>query len=556
MASPHQSATQEEVEERSESLDAESFNDINPEKNTQAPDESAQLDLHPVKSRQSAKSRRSYRSHGGHDGYSIHHDHDHDDTEKDLEQSPDGTKNEFEVKFDGPTDPMNPRSHRKARKWLINLILCSGSLCTTCTAAVYTQTFAQLEKEFGVSRIVCTLGLSLYVMGLGTGPMVLGPLSEFYGRRPIYIGAFTMFVIWLIPCAVAKNIQTLLIARFLDGLAGSAFLSVAGGTVGDLFDKSELSLPMMVYTASPFVGPEVGPIIGGFINQYTQWRWTFYFLIIWAGFELAMIICFVPETYHPVLLKKKAVKLRKETGNQQWYAPLEVMDKSVTKTVLWSCIRPFQLLTLEPMCIFLCLISSVLLGILYLFFGAYPLIFEKNHGFTQSQSGLAFVGLFIGMATGVACDPIWRRNYNRLVRKNGGISEPEFRLPPTILGIVIVPISLIGFAFTTYPQVHWIAPIIFSIFFGIGTIFCYSGIFTNHVETYPLYAASALAANSFARSSFAAAFPLFGVQMFEKLGYQWATFLLAGLALLLMPFPYIFYKHGKSIRGKSRFASD
>ncbi|KAF2223684.1 major facilitator superfamily domain-containing protein [Elsinoe ampelina] len=503
-----------------------------------------------IKSRQSTRSQKSY---GGHDGYSVHEDHDQQ--EQELEHDTEGRRpKEYEVKFDGPTDPMNPRSRRKAQKWLINLILSCGSLCTTCTAAVYTQSYPQLERELGVSRIVATLGLSLYIMGLGIGPMFLGPLSEFYGRRPIYLASFSFFLIWLIPCAVAPNIQTLLVGRFLDGISGSAFLSVAGGTVGDLFDRDELSLPMMVYTASPFIGPEVGPVIGGFINQYTYWRWTFYVLLIWAGVELTLIFFFVPETYHPVVLKQKAKKLRKETGNDQWYAPMEVLNKSVTKTVLWSCIRPFQLLLLEPMCLALCLISSILLGILYLFFGAFQLIFGNNHGFSQSQIGMAFLGIFVGMIIGVCCDPLWRRNYQRLVRKNNGVSEPEFRLPPTIVGAIVVPFSLIGFAFTTYRSVHCIVPIIFSGFFGLGNIFCYGGIFTNHVETYPLYAASALAANSFSRSSFAAAFPLFGVQMYNRLGYQWASFILAGMALVLMPFPYIFFKYGKRIRGTSRFA--
>lgn len=72
--------------------------------------------------------------------------------------------------------------------------------------------------------------------------------------------SFTFFLIWLIPCAVAQNIQTMIVSRFFNGLAGSAFLSVAGGTVGDLFDRHELSAPMMLYTASPFIGPEVGPL--------------------------------------------------------------------------------------------------------------------------------------------------------------------------------------------------------------------------------------------------------------------------------------------------------
>jgi len=360
----------------------------------------------------------------------------HRDDAADLRLKAHGKSKEFEVHFEGAQDPLNPRNMTKAKKWLITLIICSGSLCTTCTAASYTQTYMQLKRDFGTSRELATAGLSLYVMGLGVGPMLLGPLSEFYGRRPIYICSFAMFCIWLIPCAVAKNIETLLIARFLDGMSGSAFLSVAGGTVGDLFDKSELSLPMMVYTASPFVGPEVGPILGGFINQYADWRWTFYVAIIWAAFEFFMILVFVPETYHPVALKKKATRLRKETGNEKWYAPMEVMDKSVTQTVLWSCIRPFQLLTLEPMCLFLCLISSVLLGILYLFFGAFELVFGDGHGFSQSEVGLAFVGILVGMIIGVSCDPLWRRNYARLVRNNGGVSEPEFRLPPTIVWVM------------------------------------------------------------------------------------------------------------------------
>lgn len=73
------------------------------------------------------------------------------------------------------------------------------------------------------------------------------------------------------PSAVATNVETMLVARFFDGLAGSAFLSVAGGTVGDMFAKTELQAPMMLYTASPFIGPEAGPLLGGFINQFAHW---------------------------------------------------------------------------------------------------------------------------------------------------------------------------------------------------------------------------------------------------------------------------------------------
>lgn len=314
----------------------------------------------------------------------------------------------------------------------------------------------------------------MFILGLGIGPMLLGPLSEFYGRRPIYLASFTFFLIWIIPSAVANNIQTMIIARFLDGLSGSAFLSVAGGTVGDLFNRQQLQLPMLIYTASPFVGPSIGPLVGGFINQYASWRWTFYVLIIWSAANLAMIFFLVPETYHPVLLRLKARNLRKSTGEERWHAPMEKTNKSIPKTIAMSLQRPFQLLFLEPMCLNLCLFSAILLGILYLFFGAFPIVFGGNHDFTLSQTGMSFLGIFVGMILGCVTDPFWHKNYVRLIKQREertgevGGSEPEYRLPPAIAGAVLVPIGLFMFGWTTYRSVHWIVPIIGSCIFGMG----------------------------------------------------------------------------------------
>ncbi|KAJ5344946.1 hypothetical protein N7541_007442 [Penicillium brevicompactum] len=458
-------------------------------------------------------------------------------------------------------DPENPRNMSKARRWLIVVIVSLGSLCVTCTSSMYTTTYGQLMQEFNCSQEVATLGLSLFIWGLGIGPLFLSPLSEFYGRRIIYIVSFSLFLVWLVPCAVAKNTQTMLIARFFNGLSGSAFLSVAGGTVGDMFDRHELAFPMMLYTASPFVGPEVGPLVGGFINAYSSWRWVFYVLLIWTGVLLVSMIFLVPETYHPVLLRRRAQKLRQETGDDRWKAPIEKLDRSVAQTVLRSMYRPVLLLTLEPMCLCLCIFSAILLGILYLFFGAFQLVFSEVYGMVIWQRGLCFLGLFVGMVMAILSDPIWRRNYIRLERNHERATnkiddfQPEWRLPSAILGGPLVTIGLFIFAWTIYPDVHWIGPIIGSGIFGAGTILVYSGIFTFLVDAYPTFAASALAANSFTRSSFAGIFPLFGIQMYNNLGFHWATSLLAFLTLVMTPFPYLFYRYGSQIRKKSRFAT-
>ncbi|KAL2017168.1 hypothetical protein VTK56DRAFT_2537 [Thermocarpiscus australiensis] len=466
----------------------------------------------------------------------------------------------FEVGWDGgDSDPLCPRSMPTWRKWLIIGITSTGSFSVTNASASYTSTYAQMDAEFHTSRLMATLGLSTFVLGIALGPF-WSPLAEFYGRRPIYIASFAAFLLWLVPSAVARNIQTMIVARFLQGVAGSAFLSVSGGTVGDLFTRDTMLKPMTIFALAPFVGPATGPLVGGLINTYTSWRWTHYVMLIWSGVLLVSIALFVPETYHPVLLKRKAEKLRKATGDDRWRAPIEKTTRSVSKTVAYSLLRPFQILIFEPMALILNIYTAMLLGLLYLFFGAFPLIFTTNNGFNLWQVGLTFMGLLVAMILACLSTPIWngiRRGLVEKRRKETGElkDEPEDQLPPVIFAAPLITGGLFWFGFTTYPQVHWIVPIIGSGVFALGMSLSFTGIYSYLVDVYGRYAASALASNALVRCTFAAVFPLFGIQMYEGLGFQWATGLLAFIMLILMPFPLIFFRYGKRIRGRSRFAT-
>lgn len=396
-----------------------------------------------------------------------------------------GEKDPYEVTWEGgDEDPENPRSFANGRKWLITFIAAFASFCVTAASSMYTATYTQMEAEFGESRIVSTLGLSTFVLGIAMGPMLFSPLSEFYGRRPIYLVAWSLYVIFFIPQAVAHNVQTIIVCRFLNGFAGSTFLAVSGGTVGDLFARHKLQAPMVLFSIAPFIGPCIGPLISGFINFHVSWRWTYYVLIMWSFALLVAITFLVPETFHPILLRNKARRLRRETGDDRWWAPTERVNKSVVRAVGTSLLRPFQLLIYEPMCLLLCLLSAILLGILYLFFGAFALVFSTTHGFNLWQIGLTFVGMSVGLLAGAATDPLWARLrarlLHRLERETGvqGASEPEFRLPPVVAGAILVPIGLFWFGWSMYPSVHWIVPIIGSAIFAMGYVF------SPHV-TYP-----------------------------------------------------------------------
>ncbi|KAK3995818.1 major facilitator superfamily domain-containing protein [Cladorrhinum sp. PSN332] len=467
----------------------------------------------------------------------------------------------FEVTWtDGDLDPLNPRSMPSWRKWLVIAITSIGSFCVTHGSAIYTASYGPMLPEFHTTRLIATLALSSYVLGIALGPF-WSPLAEFYGRRPIYLASFIAFIIFVLPSALAQNIHTMIIVRFFQGLAGSAFLSVSGGTVSDMFTRDKMLMPMAVFSLSPFVGPSTGPFIGGLFVMYSgDWRWMHWYLMALGGATLLGLALGVPETYHPVLLARKAKKIRAETGDERYYAPIERSTRSIPVTVGLSLLRPFQILLHEPMAVILNVYTAVLLGMLYLFFGAFPLIFRTNHGFNLWQVGLTFTGMLVSMVLACALTPLWDRVRRSLredrLRKTGELrDEPEDQLPQVIFGAPLITGGLFWFGFTSTPDIHWIVPIIGSAVFGLGMSFAFTGVFTFLVAAYPRYAASALASNALVRCSFAAAFPLFGYQMYEKLGFQWATGLLAFVTLALLPFPYIFFRYGKKIRARSRFAT-
>lgn len=449
----------------------------------------------------------------------------------------------------------NPQNRSKIHKWIIIIITSSAALCVACASSVASFTELGVSRDLHVSKEATILAISLYVFGLGLGPLLVGPLSEAYGRSPIYSISFFFFFIFNFPVTFAPNFAVYLVFRFITGFCGSAFLSVAGGTASDLFDNQHVGTPMAVYTVSPFIGPVLGPLISGFINEYANWRWMYRVQLIWIFFELLALVLLVPETYTPVILKNKAQTLRKSTGDEHYFAPLERVDQSVIQKILFNCKTPFLLMLHDRMALLLNLWTSLLLGILYLTFQAFPVIFEENHGFTMGQTGLSFLGIGLGMIIGVSTQPLWNRIFKRANEKYNGHPPPEVRLYQGQIGGILVPIGLISLAFTTYPHVHWIAPIICSIPFGTGCYFVFTTTFTYLVVAYRPIAASAMASNSAMRSTFAAVFPLFAPYMYQRLGPVGATSLLAGLSALMAPLPFIFFKIGARLREKSKYAA-
>lgn len=487
--------------------------------------------------------------------------------EPDYSESSESLLKDFEVRFDGGDDDQEDALRlSEPHKWLIVVLVSLGSVCITSISSVWSLASEQIMAHFGVSHEVSTLGISFYIWGLGTGGMFLLPISEFHGRKIVYVVGFFLVFAFQFIGAFSENIGSILFSRLMGGFFGSAFMSVASGTFSDLFRKTdrfpntkkdqtkELNKALVMYSASPFLGPGLGPLISGFVCQHTTFRWVFYIMIIWSGVLSIMVFLFVPETYEPVLLKKKAQRLRKTTGDDRWYAPIEKSDVSLYKTVLTLSRRPMALIFGDYMTLALCFYTGFTLAIVYMFFVAFPYIYRTVFDFDIQDQGLAFLGLILGLSITALISPnIVNHYHEKLIKRNGGVHKTEHRFMPLMLGVFIVPVGLFIIGWTSYAKLHWIGPIIGSFIYGMGTILVFNGIFAYTVEAYRKYTASSMAANSFIRSLMAGVFPLFGLQMYEKLTIQWATTLLALFACALIPIPFFFYKYGAALRQKSKY---
>ena len=181
---------------------------------------------------------------------------------------------------------------------------------------------------------------------MATGAVILAPLSEMYGRRPIYIAALFAFVIFVIPCALAKNITTILVARFFGAFCASAMISNAPGTVNDIVDEEHRALAFSIWSIGPMNGPVIGPVVGGFVFQYLGWRWTNWIVVIVASVAWVLVSC-IKETYAPALLRKKAAKQRKETGDERYWSRYDETEK-LLPLLRVNLSRPFVLTVTEP----------------------------------------------------------------------------------------------------------------------------------------------------------------------------------------------------------------
>ncbi|KAH8586258.1 MFS transporter [Bisporella sp. PMI_857] len=451
-------------------------------------------------------------------------------------------------------DPENPANFSSARKWHI---VCVGSFFTFNSAlgsSLPSGAHTAIAEAFHLTSDVSLVLLnSLYLVGFTIGPLIFGPMSEFYGRQPVLISTYIGYMLCTLACALSPSYVTLVIFRLLCGMNAAAPNAIIAGLYSDIYHNPQhRGIAMASFMFITTLGPQVGPIISGFVSV-VSWRWTF-----WVGLSITAVglpaVLLLPETFLPAILQRREKRLGRTDLPMETSSTPQNMT-SVAREVAMTFSRPFVMTIQEPILLFSSLYLALIYAVLYLFFQAYPVIFQGLYGMSAGVSSLAFIPIMIGAGMAFLIF-LWYSSFHakaQVANMPWAQVEEYRRLPLAAAGAPLIVIALFWLGWTSSVSINPIIPMIAGVWFGIGYLLIFMAMLNYLTDAYKQYSASAQAAASTIRSIAAACLPLASGPMYRSLGIHWASTLLGFIALLMAIIPFIFVRYGEVIRRNSPF---
>lgn len=411
------------------------------------------------------------------------------------------------VDWDGPEDPKNPLNWHPGRKWLAVLTVSAFAFVVQLASSMIYPALPLMAEELNVAQGAKTQMLfSIYLLAECSGPFLLSPLSEMFGRTPVLQLSNVVFLVFTLACGFAQTGGQILAFRLIAGFGGSASGSVGGGTIGDTFPVERRGTAVSVYTVGPLIAPAIGPIMGGLISGNISWRWIFWVTAIMDAVVLAVAVFTQKESRAPVLLARKAKALRRETGK-----PYEVegaSHASLGSRLRTNLVRPLRLLTTQPIVMALAVYMGFVYGINYLMTSSFATIWTERYGQSTQISGVHYVALAIGNLVGAILNSLNDRVYKYLRARNGGEDRPEYRVLAFFPSAIMLPVGLLWYGWSAQAKLFWIMPDIGAAFISASVLVAYCGAQTYVIDVFTTYAASATAAMSLIRNLAGFGFPL------------------------------------------------
>ncbi|KAG1839999.1 MFS polyamine transporter [Suillus subalutaceus] len=442
----------------------------------------------------------------------------------------------FDCDWDGPDDPQNPKNWSYRRKWGAVIIMSSFSCVSSVSSCMIAPATGQVASSFGIDNdVTLALTTSIFVLAYDAptnqsnyvpamGPLVLGPLSEIYGRSRVLQLANLWYLVWNLVCGFAQSESQLLAFRFLAGLGGSAPLAIGGGFLGDCWRPDERGRAVAIYSLAPIMGPVLGPITGAWVAQYSTWRW-----VPFKSLECFRFKRLMRPSYWKGRQNEFADRwMLKKASHREIRTVFEGQDRSWRTIMAKSLSRPFALFAHEPIVQLLGVYMAYIYGSLYLsvFLTTIPSIFQGIYQQPVGIAGLHYIALGIGLIAASQLNAkTMDKIYIYLKSKHGGVGGRS---------LDCCTISCYGSRIST----------------ASNRVLDYL-VLTLHISNIPH---SALAAVSCLRTLAGFGFPLFAPAMYKALGFGNGNTILAVAAILIgCPAPFIFWHYGEQIRNSSRY---
>ncbi|KAF9223190.1 MFS general substrate transporter [Gyrodon lividus] len=447
----------------------------------------------------------------------------------------------------------DPRQWSKWRRWVIALVI--WNLIAPMSSGMQQQ----IQDYFQTTYSIATLGVGLFNFGSIFGPLIAAPLSELYGRRPVYIGASVGFVIFSLGAALSPTIVSLLGCRALAGLIGSAVFSLYGGSLSDMFNPDERGPLVALFTIVLQGAPTIGPVPSSLLGTIVHWRWLMAFIAAWAAIITAVVIC-LPET--------EATAIRRRLAKEQGEVTPKLSIPTQQTEDLWSkaLLTPITMLRREPIVLWTALYHAFVYGLLFLLLeasacNAYPHVYSSHYSMSREEAGLVFIAPWLGNLLGVLVyfrflKPQYEAQQRAVLVQSGGKREiaPEGRLPGVILASLFTPLGMFWFAFSAHPDIHWFLPVLSGVPVGMGMTLLQLSLFNYYIDLYPTRSASVIAANCAVRNVISTISPSLGVPLYSYLGIRNASLLLACISCVGFPAGLVLLVYGKRLRAASRWA--
>lgn len=422
--------------------------------------------------------------------------------------------------------------------------------------AAYSSGISDMVQDLGVSTEVGQVGMLVFNGAFAFVPLFLGPLSEFVGSRPVYLISMAFFCVWFIGLALAPNIGSVIVFRFLSGCSGAAGVTIVPGTISNIFTTKERTIPIALFSLVAVLGTVAAPLYCSYIVAYAGWRWVQWVQLIANGVVCIGLFFFLKENRGSVLLTRRAKKLRKETGDSRYRSAAEIESPSIKALLHASTTRAALLLVREPVVLAFSTWLAICWSLIFASFSLIPLVYgETGFGWSAGNVGLAYIGPIIGCFIAFGMSFYWKNLYDRAQENNNGIAVPEARLYGGAFGGILCTIGLLITSFTSYNYLFWIGPQFGLALMLIGIYQIFESVQAYLSDAYLEYAASAIGAQGFVRNAMAASFPLFSTQLFTNLHVWGGGLLLSCLLLLAIPLPFILIRYGETIRSRSPYAA-